>query len=202
MLALRAVKRLITGEDVARAFASGTTRLSAPRESTVVTPGAWTVAHELGLIIEQGDTAAPKADPAPPQQGRCEREVDASGVIVVRGRTVELTPFPAAGPGKHVGMADLITGRDGSPMTAGLMSWARADSFSWKLDYDEVDLVLEGVLHLTIDGRTLEAKAGDVLHIPKGSAVHFGTPWRTKVFYVTYPADWAAASSAPPRPQR
>lgn len=202
MLALRGVKQLITGEQVAQAFASGQKRLSAPRERCVVTPGAWTVAHELGVSIDQGSGAAAPADTAPPQQGRCERELDPSGVVVVRGRSVVLTDFPAAGPGKHVGMADLITGRDGAPMTAGLMSWARADSFSWKLDYDEVDLVLEGVLHLTIDGRTLEAKQGDVLWIPKGSAVHFGTPWRTKVFYVTYPADWAAAGSAPARPQR
>jgi ethanolamine utilization protein EutQ len=185
-----------------REAAAGTRRLSAPRASTVVSPEAWSVALELGVTIDQSASPVVAPASAAPSQGKSEREVDASGVVVVRGQSIELTPFPAAGPGKHVGMADLITSRDGAPMTAGIMSWGRADSFAWKLDYDEVDLVLEGVLHLTIDGRTLEGKAGDVLYIPKGSAVTFGTPWRTKVFYVTYPADWAAASSAPPRPQR
>jgi ethanolamine utilization protein EutQ len=196
------VKRLLTPEQVREAAAAGKTRVSAPRASTVVTPQAWSVALELGVTIDQATTPAAEPARAAPTQGRSEREVDASGVVVVRGQSVELTPFPAAGPGKRVGMADLITSRDGAPMTAGLMSWGRADSFAWKLDYDEVDLVLEGVLHLTIDGRVIEARPGDVLYIPKGSAVVFGTPWRTKVFYVTYPADWAAAPSAPPRPQR
>ena len=115
---------------------------------------------------------------------------------------MKLARFPGAGPDRNVGLADVITARDGSPMTAGIMSWGRADSFPWSLDYDEVDLVLEGVLQITIDGRMLEGHAGDVFYIPKGSKILFGTPWRTKVFYVTYPADWAAASTAPARPQK
>ena len=61
----------------------------------------------------------------------------------------------------------------------------------WPLDYDEMDYVLEGVLHIGIDGRVLEGKPGDVIYLPKGSKVVFGTPSRTKIFYVTYPADWA-----------
>jgi ethanolamine utilization protein EutQ len=128
--------------------------------------------------------------------------VDKSGLVLVRGETVKLSRFPGAGPDKHVGLADVITARDGSPMTAGIMSWGREDSFPWSLDYDEVDLVLEGVLQITIEGRVLEGRAGDVFYIPKGSKIVFGTPWRTKVFYVTYPADWTAASAAPARPQK
>jgi ethanolamine utilization protein EutQ len=51
--------------------------------------------------------------------------------------------------------------------------------------------VLEGVLHVIIDGRTLEGRPGDVLYIPKGSRIVFGTPSSVRIFYVTYPADWA-----------
>ena len=109
---------------------------------------------------------------------------------------------PGAGPDRHIGLTDVITSRDGSPMTAGIMSWRREDSFAWSLDYHEVDLVLEGVLRITIGGRSLEGRAGDVFYIPKGSKIVFGTPNRTRVFYVTYPADWAAAASAPARPQK
>lgn len=194
------MKRLITGEFVAAEFAAGRRRISAPRDLAIITPEAWTQAHELGVTFDQ--------DPAPPvaktviEQGSCERVVDPSGLVLVRGDTVKLAPFPGAGPGKHVGLADVISGRDGSPMTAGIMSWGREDSFPWSLDYDEVDLVLEGVLQITIGGRMLEGRAGDVFYIPKGSKILFGTPWRTKVFYVTYPADWASASSAPARPQK
>ena len=47
-------------------------------------------------------------------------------------------------------------------MTAGFMSFGRADAFPWRLDYDEIDYVLEGVLHITIGGRVLEGQPGDV----------------------------------------
>ena len=194
------MKRLITGALVAEAFAAGRKRLAAPRGECVISPEAWSQAFELGVTLDQSPTPEPAQPSMAPSQGKSQRLVDPSGLVLVRGETVELTPFTAAGPGKKVGMADLITSRDGAPMTAGLMSWARADSFPWKLDYDEVDLVLEGVLHLTIDGRTLEGKPGDVFYIPKGSSIVFGTPWRTRVFYVTYPADWASAGQPLARP--
>lgn len=196
------MKRLITGALVASEFKAGRLRISAPRGQVIITPEAWSQAHELGVTFDES-AAAPAADKAgAPEPGSSERQVDKSGLVLVRGETVKLGKFPGAGPGKNVGIADLITGRDGSPMTAGIMSWGREDSFPWTLDYDEVDLVLEGVLQITIDGRMLEGRAGDVFYIPKGSKILFGTPWRTRVFYVTYPADWAAASTAPARPQK
>ncbi len=194
------MKRLITPEFVAAESAAGRKKIPAPRTATIITPEAWTRAHELGVTFEQDER--PAAAPKTESSATAERVVDKSGVVLVRGETVKLSRFPGAGPDKHVGLADVITARDGSPMTAGIMSWGREDSFPWSLDYDEVDLVLEGVLQITIEGRVLEGRAGDVFYIPKGSKIVFGTPWRTKVFYVTYPADWAAASAAPARPQK
>ena len=195
------MKRLITAEVVAAEAAAGRQRISAPRGLSIITPEAWTQAHELGVTFDQ-DPAPAALKAATVEQGTAERVVDSSGLVLVRGETVKLARFPGAGPDRNVGLADVITARDGSPMTAGIMSWGRADSFPWSLDYDEVDLVLEGVLQITIEGRMLEGRAGDVFYIPKGSKILFGTPWRTKVFYVTYPADWAAASTAPARPQK
>jgi ethanolamine utilization protein EutQ (cupin superfamily) len=194
------MKRLITPEFVDAEFAAGRVKIPAPRTSTIVTPEAWTRGYELGVTFEQEPAPKPAATEVP--SSTSERVVDPSGLVLVRGDTVKLARFPGAGPDRNVGLADVITARDGSPMTAGLMSWSREDSFPWSLDYDEVDLVLEGVLQITIDGRTLEGRAGDVFYIPKGSKILFGTPWRTKVFYVTYPADWAAAAAAPARPQK
>lgn len=200
------MKRVITAQIVAAQFEAGCRCIVAPRNLAIITPDAWSKGRELGVTFEQ--TAA-REDPAPapareaaPQQGSCERVVDPSGLVVVRGRSVRLGNFAAAGANRHVGVADLVTGADGSPMTAGIMSWARDDSFEWTLDYDEIDLVLEGVLQIRIDGRTLEGRPGDVFYIPKGSRIVFGTPGRTRVFYVTYPADWAASANAPVRPQK
>ena len=181
------MRRLITDESVAAAAAAGLKTLAAPRGESIVTPAAWSMAQDLGVTIDQSGTApAESAAPTP----AAERTVDPSGVVVVRGRSVQLDRFAAAGPDTLVGLRDVVTGKDGSPMTAGFMAWSHADSFPWQLTYDEIDYVLEGVLHLGIDGRVVEGRPGDVLFVPKGSRVVFGTPSSVRVFYVTWPADW------------
>ena len=183
------MRRLITAELVEEEAARGTKTLSAPRADCIVTPAAWSRAQELGVTIEQNGAAQSAQTPA--ALPGAAREVDASGVVVVRGRSVQLGRFAEAGANKNVQLKDVVTGKDRSPMTAGFMSWSRDDSFPWELGYDEIDYVLEGVLHIGIDGRTVEGRAGDVLYIPKGSKIVFGTPSRVRVFYVTYPANWA-----------
>jgi ethanolamine utilization protein EutQ len=206
------MKRLITDDTVTTEFKAGRRRIAASSKDAVVTSAAWSKARELGVVIDDGSaprsatpsgkTSPPKTTtPAPADAGRATKVVDASGVLVVRGNSVQLGNFTGAGPGKHIGLLDLVTSADGSPMTAGIMSFSAADSFAWSLGYDEIDLVLEGVLQIQIDGRTVEGRAGDVLYIPKGSTIVFATPHRTKVFYVTHPADWAATGNAA-RPQK
>ncbi len=182
------MKRVVTAEVVEAEHAAGGLRITAPPATSIVTPDAWTKARELGVEIDAG------------QGGAGRRDVDPSGVLVVRGDSVQLAPFPPAGPGKNVRLADVVTAKDGAPMTAGFMSFRHQDAFAWSLDYDEVDYVVEGVLQIEIDGRKVTGRVGDVVYIPKGSKIIFGTPSRVKVFYVTYPADWAAAGNAPPRP--
>ncbi len=180
------MKRLITAEVVAAEVARGRKRISAPRSQTVITPAGWSKARELDVTFDQTEHAQ---DDAPLEAtGKVDRSVDPSGAVVVRGGSVQLGRFDAVGSGKNVGLLDVVTGKDRAPMTAGFMAWGRADSFPWTLDYDEVDYVVEGLLHLTIGGRVLEARVGDVVFIPKGSQVVFGTPSRVRVFYVTYPA--------------
>jgi ethanolamine utilization protein EutQ len=187
------LKRLITEEDVEAEAARGKKELAAPRGQTIVTPAAWSRAQELGVHIAL-DAAAAKEPATPAALPGAAREVDASGVVVVRGRSVQLARFEEAGATKNVQLKDVITAKDRSPMGAGFMAWSRDDSFSWELTYDEIDYVLEGVLHITIDGRTVEGRAGDVLYIPKGSKIVFGTPNRVKVFYVTHPANWSGGA--------
>lgn len=181
-------KQLITAEVVAAAFERGARDLAAPPANTVVTPDAWSKAQELGVRIDRHATGGSG------DAGSCERVADPSGVVLVRGPSIALGQFTAAGPGRNVGLVDVITRQQGSPMTAGFMSFGKADAFPWRLGYDEIDYVLEGVLHITIDGRVVEGKPGDVLYVPKGSSIIFGTPSQTRVFYVTYPAEWAQAS--------
>lgn len=136
------MRRLITAETVEQHAAQGGARLAAPRGSAVITPGAWSKALELGVTLDQGEDAVDEASAA--------RTVDRSKVVHVQGSSVRLGQFSGA---PNVGLTDVVTGKDGSPMTAGFMAWRHEDSFSWALDYDEVDYVLEGVLHLGIEDR-------------------------------------------------
>jgi ethanolamine utilization protein EutQ len=152
-----------------------------------VSPSAWSKARELGVAIEQD---AAFVDEKASATDRMQRIVDASGVVLVRGASVELAQFAGAG-GKNVGLRDVITGAHKAPMAAGFMAWSRADSFPWHLTYDEIDLVLEGVLEIHVDGRVVTGRVGDVLYLPKGSRIVFGTPSSVRLFYVTYPAQWA-----------
>lgn len=111
------------------------------------------------------------------------------GIKHVKGSSVQFSPFDGAGAGNTVGLSDVITASDHSPMAAGYMAWSNC-FFPWTLTYDEIDVVLEGELHIRHQGKTVIGLPGDVIFIPKGSAIEFGTPSAVRFLYVTYPADW------------
>ncbi|MHB8071746.1 MAG: cupin domain-containing protein [Candidatus Cryosericum sp.] len=88
-------------------------------------------------------------------------------------------------------LVDVITMDDSASISGGFMSWHKGAGFSWTLNYDEIDYVVEGRMEITCDGKTLVADRGDTVFIPKGSSVHWNTPTWTKIYYVTFPSNWA-----------
>lgn len=64
------------------------------------------------------------------------------GIKVIDGSSVKFGRFDGAQP-HCVGLTDLVTDQDGSSMAAGFMQWENA-FFPWTLNYDEIDMVLEG----------------------------------------------------------
>ena len=131
-----------------------------------------------------GAAATPGAEGASFQAQRIAR-----GIKHVAANTVSFGRFEGAGAANQVGLTDVVGAEDGSPMAVGYMAWSNC-FFPWTLNYDEVDVVLEGELHIRSEGQTVVGKPGDVIFIPKGSVIEFGTPSCTRFLYVTYPANW------------
>lgn len=92
-------------------------------------------------------------------------------------------------PGDFVYTKDLFTLEESPRLGVGLMVMERT-TFPWTLNYDEVDYVIEGRLDILIGGDRVSAGPGEVIFIPKGSAIEFSAPERARFLYVTYPADW------------
>ncbi|MTI80321.1 MAG: DUF861 domain-containing protein [Firmicutes bacterium] len=128
---------------------------------------------------------APAPSPEPPFRTDSEPK---SGLKIVRGRTVKYKPLDTGDPSTNVAYREVIS-KDDSQMSAGFLTIDES-SFDWELSHEEIDIILEGNLSITINGETYEACQGDVLFIPKGSKVTRGTSGYVKLFYATYPANW------------
>ena len=92
-------------------------------------------------------------------------------------------------PGTNVWLKDVVVTQDRSPMGAGYMSLDKGE-MEWTLTYDEMDIVLEGELVITRGSEQVRGKTGDVIYIPKGSSITFGTPSWTRFVYVVFPVNW------------
>lgn len=115
-----------------------------------------------------------------------DKQVDESGILLVKTSTVKCEPFAGA---KGVGLKDVVTLEEAPRMGAGVMELDHT-SFEWTLTYDEYDLVLEGILEIEIDGRVITGYPGDIIYIPKNTHIHFQTPTKTRYAYFVYPANW------------
>lgn len=180
-------RRVVTADDVLRLARDGVTEIVvAPTDR--VTPLARDVAHDKGVRLVAHDAEAEHgAGPGAPRGAAPGRLTHVPGAAAI-----PLEPFPFPGPRREMDVRtrDVVTSADGVPMAAGVMS-LREGSFAWRLDYDEVEYVLEGELHITSGEEAVVARPGDVVAVPRGSSITFGTPSWAKFLYVTYPADWA-----------
>lgn len=117
-----------------------------------------------------------------------QKEVDPSGVIHIKTETVKCEPYDVGVPAK-VALKDVVTLEESPRLGCGLLEIDHS-SYPWELTYDEFYYVIDGVLEILIDGRCIAGRAGDILHIPKGSSIHFSSSETCRAVYFTYPADW------------
>ena len=197
---------VISSAEVQRAAAEGCLRVP---PGAVVTPLARDLAADLGVKILTDQHPDPCATRAASPAGDDDLVARVRAVLgsllggggpvparppvkLVRQAEAVLEPFPPAPAGQDVRTVDVVTGADGAPMAAGYMSLTKG-GFAWHLPYDEVQIVLEGELHLGGDGGGRVGRPGDVFYVPKGSSITFETPTWAKFVYVTFPANWQEA---------
>ena len=101
----------------------------------------------------------------------------------------EADRLPTGNAGDQVFTHDLFTLEESPRLGAGVMEM-RATTFPWTLQYDEIDYVLEGTLSIRSGSSTVTAGPGQLILIPKGSAIEFSAPDYARFLYITYPADW------------
>lgn len=111
-------------------------------------------------------------------------ERDCGGLKVVRGNSVRYDVFNTGKPNTNVFYRELIS-KNESSMNAGFLTIENS-SFERELSYEEIDYVIEGTITVGISGKTFTAHPGDVIYIPSGSKVVWGSPDKAKVFYTTY----------------
>lgn len=139
---------------------------------------------DSGMLKGIVDTA-PTAPAAPYQF-----EKDTTGIKVVRGSTVRMDAFFPDEPDKKVFYQELIDKND-SNISSGIVVIDHS-TYEWTQNYDENDYVIEGTMVVTINGKTFTANAGDCICIPNGSTVVMGSKDHCcKIFYNTYPSNWA-----------
>ncbi len=185
-------QRVITADDVLRLARNGPAECAVAADD-LVTPLARDVARERGVQLVTAAPAPPKPGSAPQGRTAGAPRPRLRHVPSVSTMALEAFPFAIDRPDMDVRLRDVVTAEHGMPMAAGVMS-LRQGSFPWTLDYDEVEYVLEGELHITTTEERAVGRPGDLIAVPRGSNITFGTPSWTRFLYVTYPADWAGGA--------
>jgi ethanolamine utilization protein EutQ len=178
-------RQLFTAEDIRR-LAREKTETLVLGPADIITHEASDVAYALGLkvIRETGSSVALRKELMPVTS-------NLPPLKVVRMANVQVEPFleGKTTPGTNVWLKDVVVTEDRSPMGAGYMSLDKGE-MQWTLTYDEIDIVLEGELVITRGHEQVRGKTGDVIYIPKGSSITFGTPSWTRFVYVVFPVNW------------
>lgn len=205
------MKKLICAEDITKAHEEGKTTLCIDK-GTIITPSARDLVEEYHITLETCECPVPAADglslpadltkesfvlmlkallagdTAVEEKPYIYRQHE-NGLKSVKGSSVKMDVFDTGDPTANVHFQELIS-KEEAKISAGFLEIDHS-SFDWELTYEEIDYVIEGTLQVTIDGVTYTAKAGDVLFVPKNSKVTWGSPDKAKIFYATYPANWA-----------
>lgn len=185
-------KQLFTAADIRRIAREQKSELLMLSPDDLITPEAVDVAREFGLrLVRENEPNQTATADSQTQSIRPGLNHQPPPLKMVIGAGVVMDPFGEglATPGTNVRLKDVVSSSDGSTMAAGYMTLDKGE-FPWTLTYDEVDIVLEGELVITRGDMAVHGKPGDIIFIPKGSSITFGTPSKVRFIYVAFPANW------------
>lgn len=123
-----------------------------------------------------------------------EKKIIPGGVISIALPSVKVREEDRLDTGNRkdqVYTRDVLTLSESKRLGCGIMEM-KETTFPWKLGYDEVDYVIAGELEVIVGKEMVQASAGEMIFIPKGSEIQFSVRDYARFLYVTYPADWAA----------
>ena len=125
------------------------------------------VREVVSAKLAESTTASPAA--ADPSVSRVE------GVCFISGsRLIDSGAGPVPVAEKAL-VAEVIRCGEDHKLAGGYMQWEKA-SFNRTVEFPEIGVVIEGELHLTVGGKTLIGKPGDMVYFPKGVQVTYSTP--------------------------
>src|SRR5262245_13254897 len=128
------------------------------------------------MLTERPITCKPLRDPA----AEVDRFVGAWRVLVQTSR-VELSSNP--------GRERIRTGRRAIGHDTVVGEWI-LERAAWtdRHNHEELNYVIEGELHVTYDGETYEAHAGDVVIVPAGRRARYEAPVFARMVFVYGPS--------------
>ncbi|HIT56413.1 MAG TPA: DUF861 domain-containing protein [Candidatus Galloscillospira stercoripullorum] len=104
-------------------------------------------------------------------------------------RLTERDRMDTGRPGDRVYTHDLFSLTESPRLGAGIMEMEDT-TFPWTLRYDEMDYVIEGRLTILTGRGSVSAGPGELIFIPKDSAISFSVTGKARFLYFVYPADW------------
>lgn len=140
---------------------------------------AGTSKHNLEKIV--GEVVAAKlGSGSAATQSDAESVASSSGVYLVKGDRLLQQDAGAVPVDEKVILADAIQCGEGQKMAGGFMQWEKA-SFRRTVEHSEISVVLDGELHLTVGGKTIIGRSGDMIFFPKGAKVIYSAPGKVRL---------------------
>ncbi|PKM60862.1 MAG: ethanolamine utilization protein [Firmicutes bacterium HGW-Firmicutes-4] len=123
------------------------------------------------------------------EESLLQKKSEPDRIRLIEGESVVFENFDTGNAKDKVTFKEVLTIEECPNMATGFLR-IEESSFDWYLGYDELDYVIEGTLDITYNGKTYTGHAGDVIFIPKETAVTFSSPNYCKFFFAAYPANW------------